>query len=206
MSNDKAPDAPDRSDAVNLARNYIADRLLPLTPLGIETLAQAVMVMDGYIKETAAQQALPPGSAGEIAGGDTPSAGNLAVSAAPTPETDELLLEINEGRRYENDGAMADFARKLERERNEARAERDAARRMTPIANVQLSGDAEYWKGRADHYQSELAAVREQLAAANKRAKDAARWRAVPAFLEKYQLCYVSLLRDVDEFNGDKNG
>ena len=34
----------------------------------------------------------------------------------PTPETDALLLEINEGRIYEDDGPVADFARRLERE------------------------------------------------------------------------------------------
>ena len=35
---------------------------------------------------------------------------------------------------------------------------------------------------------------------------DAARWRAVPEFLAKYQIDYVGLLRDVDEFIGEKNG
>ena len=33
-----------------------------------------------------------------------------------TPRTDALLLEINEGRTYDNDGLIADLCRQLERE------------------------------------------------------------------------------------------
>ena len=33
-----------------------------------------------------------------------------------TPRTDALLLEINEGRTYDNDGPIADLCRQLERE------------------------------------------------------------------------------------------
>jgi hypothetical protein len=41
-------------------------------------------------------------------------------SLSETPRVDKLLLEINEGRVYENDGPIADLARELERELNEA--------------------------------------------------------------------------------------
>lgn len=39
----------DRSDAVNLARNYLDRDYPPLTPHGVKTLAEAVMAMDEYI-------------------------------------------------------------------------------------------------------------------------------------------------------------
>ena len=38
-----------------------------------------------------------------------------------TPETDALLFTINEGRTYETEGPIEELARRLERERNEAR-------------------------------------------------------------------------------------
>jgi hypothetical protein len=37
-------------------------------------------------------------------------------AGSDTPRTDALLLEINEGRVYENDSPVADLARQLERE------------------------------------------------------------------------------------------
>ena len=40
------------------------------------------------------------------------------MKTKPTPETDALLLEINEGRTYKDNGPTADLARKLERERD----------------------------------------------------------------------------------------
>jgi hypothetical protein len=37
------------------------------------------------------------------------------TDTTPTPMTDALLLELNEGRVYETDSPLADFARSLER-------------------------------------------------------------------------------------------
>lgn len=48
-------------------------------------------------------------------------------AGTPTPRTDSILREINEGRVYKNDGPLADFARTLEREADSLRAERDEA-------------------------------------------------------------------------------
>lgn len=46
----------------------------------------------------------------------------------------------------------------------------------------------EAWKKRAERAEAELAACRE----------DAEKWNELPAFLEKYQINYVGLLRDID--------
>lgn len=50
------------------------------------------------------------------------ASGATLCSATDTPETDALLLVINEGRVYNTDGPVDNLARRLERERDEARA------------------------------------------------------------------------------------
>lgn len=66
-----------------------------------------------------------------------PSSGNLPNTSgpdaaapsdeAPTPRTDALLLEINEGRVYEENGPLANHARQLERELAEERSYRQTS-------------------------------------------------------------------------------
>lgn len=48
---------------------------------------------------------------------------SLLIMNTDTPETDALLLTINEGRTYETEGPIEELARRLERERDHARAE-----------------------------------------------------------------------------------
>jgi hypothetical protein len=59
-----------------------------------------------------------------------------------TPETDDLLLEVD----YQTAVPLVDLSRKLERERDAAQAERDAALR-----------DAKDWKRMAEYYYSKIA-------------------------------------------------
>lgn len=47
---------------------------------------------------------------------------SLACSRSDTPETDALLLKINEGRVYRDEGPIQEHARKLERERDHVRS------------------------------------------------------------------------------------
>jgi len=48
------------------------------------------------------------------------------------------------------------MAQAIFRERDALKAEVERLRKMAPIANVQLSGDAEYWKARATEAEAEL--------------------------------------------------
>lgn len=60
----------------------------------------------------------------------------------PTPETDALLLIINEGRVYDDNGPLADLARTLERRTNKALRELAAE-----AAKQQARRDAEICRG-----------------------------------------------------------
>ena len=59
-----------------------------------------------------------------VAGSEASFITNKGVTKTdrPTPLTDALLLKINEGRRYINDGPVDDLARQLERQNAELRA------------------------------------------------------------------------------------
>lgn len=54
------------------------------------------------------------------------------MMTTPTPRTDALLLEVNEGRVYETNGPIADFARTLEREIERLTSELKEARKLHP--------------------------------------------------------------------------
>jgi hypothetical protein len=106
-----------------------------------------------------------------------------AADHGATPETDALLLELNEGRVYAHNGPIADYARKLECERNKFREmaydemsvrldiqrERDAARAR--VAELESAGDAllrawriEYYPGWGEQFVPVITEFRDTLA------------------------------------------
>jgi len=151
---------------------------------------------------------------------------NVLPPGAPTPETDKFLSEeVNS-----IDNEYLAFMRNLERQRDAAlhtvelrdadifvwHTALDKAEAELAATKEQLAAEKDLHNRTIEVWgvdKRNLDKTETQLAAANKRAegaeRDAKRWRAVPAFLTKYRIDYLGLLRDVVEFNeekGDGNG
>lgn len=94
-----------------------------------------------------------------------------------TPRTDALLLEINEGRVYENDGPVANLARELEREIEKLTRARNNARRSEDSLVAErdrLQGRIAEWEANGIEKDARIGALEQRLKEAK---KDAARWR-----------------------------
>tara|TARA_R110000868_G_scaffold54158_2_gene169541 strand:- start:27 stop:941 length:915 start_codon:yes stop_codon:yes gene_type:complete len=137
-----------RADAVNLASNY--DASVCVTNKGMQTLCQAVLEMDAYIKSLPIQAH----SKTEYKRMVEQGANVLPPGGADTPETDALVAKFEAC-----DYLFVNHARKLERERDAARAENaNLAKAIEAIRLLQKFTYQEFQKADA-----ELAAANKQL-------------------------------------------